>query len=77
MNYLHLLATMADIQKEMQEIQSEDGFVSINPREIQVTPYMFKALFPNEDSIFDEVTGGYHYSAEICGIKVTAYEVSR
>lgn len=77
MNYLHLLAKMADIQKEVQEIKHEDGFVAINPEYIHVTADMFKALFPLEDAIFDEVTGGYHYSAEIAGIKVTAYEVGR
>ena len=72
MKCLELLNRMVDIQKEMQE---EEGFVSIRKDSIQISPELFRELFPNIEPSYSEISHSKHYIGEIAGVRIAACEV--
>ena len=75
MTGLSLLARMAEIQKEMQELRREDGFVDIRTDVIQVTAELFHEFFPDVLPTSSDDMGCKIYDGTFAGIKITACEV--
>lgn len=76
MKCLDLLSRMADIQKNIKELQKEDGFVSIYPDSLQISSDMFRELFPNSRPKHNDSLHGDLFEEMLAGIKITAFEVS-
>ena len=72
MKCLELLNRMVDIQKEM---QAEEGFVSIRKDSVQISPELFRELFPNIEPSYSEISHSKHYIGEIAGVRIAACEV--
>lgn len=74
MNYYHLLAQMADIKERMDAIKNEEGFENVSLAGLQVSPAMFRFLFPDGPKNTTQFEGYNQMIGTIGDMQITAWE---
>lgn len=60
MTYRELAQRMLELQRQIVQIENEDGFVGINPTSIQVSSKAFHILFPDGPESMEYYNGKIH-----------------
>ena len=74
MNCYHLVAQSAELMARADAIISEDGFENVSLSGLQVSPAMFRFLFPNGPKNTTQFEGYNQMIGTIGDMQITAWE---